>query len=81
MFGVNQTTIHPLLLSISCVCCSVRANPSKLLYDKVSLLKSIIKSGTVQRQYMSQFNPFDGPDENANSIRTITAFSNAATTA
>ncbi len=39
MFGVNQRMFHPTLLPISCVCCSATANPLKLLYRKVSLLK------------------------------------------
>lgn len=50
LFVVNQKHFHPLLLSVSYVCCSASANPSKLLYYKVSLLKSIIIFGTVQRQ-------------------------------
>lgn len=41
------------LLSISCVCSAASANPSKLLYCKVSLLKSVIKLGNVRRQWMS----------------------------
>lgn len=67
LFGVNQKYFHPLLLSISPVCCSASANPSELLYYVPTF--TVPNSSTEFRTV--NVNPFGCNDENSTSTKTI----------